>query len=63
MMRCPNAYKYLFYIFSHLADALIQSNLQEQLWLNALFKGTLTDSLQSAQGFEPFDYSPNALNH
>jgi hypothetical protein len=26
--------------FSHLADALIQSNLQVQLWSSALLKGT-----------------------
>ena len=29
--------------FSHLADALIQSDLQEQLGLNSLVKGTSAD--------------------
>ena len=45
-------------IYFHLADALIQSNLQEQLGLSALLKGTSTDF--SPQRFEPatFDYWP-----
>jgi hypothetical protein len=42
----------------HLADALIQSDLQEQLGLSALLKGTWTDF--SPLQFEPatFDYWP-----
>jgi hypothetical protein len=33
--------------FSHLEDALIQSDLLEQLWLYALLKGTWTDWFES----------------
>jgi hypothetical protein len=36
--------------FSHLAEALIQSHLKEQLALSALLKGTLTEFSPSRLG-------------
>ena len=50
--------------FSHLADALIQNALQEQLGLSALLKGTPTDFSPSQlrdSNHQPFGYWPNAL--
>jgi hypothetical protein len=48
-----------------LADALIQSDLQKQLGLNALLNGTLADYSPSWLGDLnqcSFGYWPNALN-
>jgi hypothetical protein len=48
--------------FSHLADALIQSDLQEQLGLSALLKGTAVEfspSLLGDSNQQPFGYWPN----
>ena len=56
----------LFLHFSHLADALIQSDLQEQLWSSNLLKGTSRDFSTILLGDlnqQPFGYWPNALNH
>ena len=52
--------------FSHLTDALIQNDLQEQLGLSALLKGTSTNFLKLSRlgdsNQQPFVYWPNALN-
>ena len=51
--------------FSHLADVFIQSDLQEQLGLSALLKGTSSDFSLSRLGDlnqQPFSYWPDALN-
>ena len=56
---------FFFLHLSHLADALIQSDLQEQLELSTLLKGTLTDfspSQLEVSNQQPFGYWPNALN-
>ena len=50
---------------SHLADTLIQSDLQEQLTLSAFLKGTPADFSPCRLGDsnqQPFSYCPNALN-
>jgi hypothetical protein len=50
----------------NLADALIQSDLQEQLGFSALLKGTSTDfefSQLMDSNQKPFGYWPNSLNH
>ena len=51
--------------FGHLADALIQRDLQEQLWLSPLLKGTLADFLPSQlrdSNQQPFGYWLNSTN-
>lgn len=49
--------------FSDSADTLVQSNLQAQLGLRALLKGTSLDFFNlAARGFEPATFRSNALN-